>query len=226
EASRDDPGMDAEASRDDLQADEVAVEELLTQLEELEASVDDPDERREVQRAIRLVDKFPGDGVRESIKKFTRRDIAESFVGAILISLPMLLEDGVFEIAEYLLATPWLFAVNAAFVVLIAVSLLYFADIRDVDVHRPIFGVIPRRLLSVLVVAFVTATFMMTLWGRLEGWQDASVALSRICVVWTVASLGAALGDILPGESSGTDINDELDDLGERVGIGDEEGRF
>jgi hypothetical protein len=31
--------------------------------------------------------------------------------------------------------------------------------------------------------------------------------------VWTVASLGAAPGDVLPGESSGDDINDDLRDL-------------
>ena len=66
----------------------------------------------------------------------------------------------------------------------------------------------------------------MTLWGRLEGWNDPAVALSRISVVWTVSAFGAAPGDILPGRSSARDIDDELDDIGERVGIGDEEGLF
>ena len=37
----------------------------------------------------------------------------------------------------------------------------------------------------------------------------------------TVAAFGAALGDILPGESSGDDINDELADIGELVGLTD-----
>ncbi len=40
------------------------------------------------------------------------------------------------------------------------------------------------------------------------------VAVARVSVVWTVASFGAALGDILPGESSGDDINDDLAELG------------
>jgi len=48
------------------------------------------------------------------------------------------------------------------------------------------------------------------MWGRVGNWQEPVVAVARISVVWTVASFGASLGDILPGESSGTDINDDL----------------
>ena len=99
-------------------------------------------------------------------------------------------------------------------------------EFRDIVVTRPLFGIILRRLVSVLVVSFLTATFTMTLWGRLEGWNDPAVALSRISVVWTVSAFGAAPGDILPGRSSARDIDDELGDIGERVGIGDEEGLF
>lgn len=43
------------------------------------------------------------------------------------------------------------------------------------------------------------------------------MAVALISVVWTVALFGAALGDMLPGESSGDDINDDLADLGELV---------
>ena len=77
-----------------------------------------------------------------------------------------------------------------------------------------------------LVVSFLTAAFTITLWGRLRGWSDPAVALSRVSVVWTVSVFGAAPGDILPGESSVRDVDDELGDIGERVGIGDEEGLF
>lgn len=205
----------------------VAVEEILSQLEELEESVDDPEERREVRGAIRLVDRMPGTSVRDGlIRKFTRRDIAEGFVGAILISLPMLVEDGVYDIAEAFLEVPTLFALNVLFTVTMAAGLLYFADFREVRITRPILGFVPRRFLAVLLIGFLTAAFTMTLWGRLDGWSDPAVALSRISVVWTISTFGAALGDILPGESSAEDINDEIDDLGERIGIGDEEGRF
>lgn len=212
---------------DPTPAKTVAVEELRSQLAELEDTVDDPEERREVEQAISLLERLPGgaDGA-DLIRKFTRRDIAEGFVGAILISLPMLVEDGVFEIAEVFLARPALLALNVCFVFATTAGLLYFADFRDVQITRPIFGFIPRRFTAVLVIAFVTAAFTMTLWGRLDGWSDPVVALARIAVVWTLCAFGAALGDLLPGESSAKDINDELDDLGDRLGIGDQEGRF
>jgi uncharacterized membrane protein len=204
----------------------VAVEEIRSQLQALEGALDDPQERREVRRAIRLVDRIPEDSLGDDlIRKFTRRDIAEGFVGAILVSLPMLVEDGVFEIAEAFLADPTLLALNVLFVFGMTAGLLYFADFREVRITRPVFGLIPRRFAAVLLVAFVTAAFTMTLWGRLQ-WSEPVDALARICVVWTVSSFGAALGDILPGESSAKDINDELDELGDRLGIGDEEGRF
>lgn len=209
-----------------VDADEVAVEELRYHLAELEETVDDPAERREVRDALDLVDALPSLGVREQIRKFTRRDVAESFVGSTLVSLPLLVEDGVFDIAAFFLERPTLFLVDAVSIVLLVVVLLYVADFREVHVNRPILGVVPRRLVSVLLVAFVSAAFTMTLWGRVGGWTDPLVALSRIFVVWNVAAFGAGLSDILPGESEGEDINDELDDLGERIGIGDEEGRF
>jgi uncharacterized membrane protein len=206
--------------------DGVAVEDVLNQLEELEETVDDEAEREEVRRAMRLVDSLSPKGVRGTIDKFTRRDIAEAFVGAILISLPMLVEDGVNAIADHLLAAPVLFAINVGFVVTMTAGMLYYAEFRAVEVSRPLFGIIPRRLVAVLAIAFITAAFTMTVWGRLAGWQDPVVALARVSVVWAVACFGAALGDILPGESSGEDINDELDEFGERLGIGDEEGLF
>ncbi len=104
-------------------------------------------------------------------------------------------------------------------------GLPYCAEFRKVAIHRPFFGVLPRRLFAVILVSLLTATFTMTQWGRVEGWSDPVVAAGRMSVVWT-AAFGAALGDILPGESTGEDINDEIDAFGERLGIGDDEGRF
>ncbi|WP_336135962.1 DUF2391 family protein [Natronomonas amylolytica] len=210
----------------EVEANDVGVDDVRSRLEDLEAAVDDEHERREVREAIRLVDRLPTDGVRDRIDKFTRRDIAEAFVGSILISLPMLVEDGVNDIAAHLLAAPSLLFINLAFVVVMTAGMLYYAEFRNVEVSRPLFGIVPRRLVAVLVIAFVTAAFTMTVWGRLDGWTDPAVALARVSVVWAVACFGAALGDILPGESTGADINDELDEFGERLGIGDDEGLF
>lgn len=185
------------------------IDDVLRHLEDLSETVDDEKERKEVRRAISMVETLPFGG---AIEKYTTRDIAQAFVGSIVFSMPFLVEDGVYEIARHLLDTPIFLAANAFFVVFVAAGLLYWSDIRDVRVHRPLFGVVPRRLLGVLVVSFFTATLTMTLWGRLDG-TTAAVAFARVSVVWTAASFGAAVGDILPGHSTGEDINDVVRDM-------------
>ena len=206
--------------------DDVDIERVREQLETLEGTVDESHEQREVRHAIHLLDRLPASSIREGIRKFTRRDIAEAFVGSVLISLPLLVEDGVFDIAAHFVETPVFFLLNTAFIVGMTAGLLYYAEFREVSVHRPVFGIVPRRLLAVMLVSLLSATLMMTLWGRIEPVSEPLVAAGRISVIWTAAAFGAALGDILPGESSGADINDELDAVGDRLGIGDDEGRF
>ncbi len=186
-------------------------------------TVDGADTRREVHdvreqtSTALVVDTFD-----ERIDKYTSRDIAEAFVGSIFFSIPFLVEDGVFDVAAYFLAFrlagfPVFFFVNTAFVLAMVGVLVYWAGPRDVAVSRPLFGFIPRRMVGISAVSFLTAAALMTMWGRVL-WAEPVVAVARVSVVWSVASFGAALGDVLPGESSGDDINDDLDQLGDRVG--------
>lgn len=101
---------------------------------------------------------------------------------------------------------------NTLFVVTLTTGLLYYTDIREVHVTRSILGVAPRRLVGVLAVAAVVAAGMLFTWGRLhEGTPTTAERLSRVTVVWSAAALGAALGDILPGESKGEDLGDIID---------------
>lgn len=208
--------------------DTALIEELNEQFDELAAAVETPAERREVQRLREQTIQAALDNVfGDKIQKYTTRDIAEAFVGSIFFSIPFLVEDGVFDVADYFLAFqvgyfPFFFIVNAVFVVLMILALVYWAGPQDVKMSRPILGFIPRRLVGIGLVSFMTAAALMTMWGRVGNWQDPVVALARISVVWTVASFGAALGDILPGESSGADINDDLAALGDLARDGDD----
>lgn len=204
--------------------DAALMDALYEQFHKLESLVTDPDLRADVQHirertAHAALDTVFGDRV----QKYTSRDIAEAFVGSIFFSIPFLVEDGVFDVAAYFLSFtfgrfPVFFVVNIGFILLMVSALVYWAGPQDVQVSRPLFGVVPRRLLGITVVSFVTVAALMTMWGRVDNWQSPTIAVARITVVWTVASFGAALGDILPGESSGHDINDNLAGLGDRVG--------
>jgi uncharacterized membrane protein len=204
--------------RTDFETDGELIEEIYDRFDTLQESID----RDVTHIRDRTIEAAIDDLVGEQIQKYTSRDIAEAFVGSVFFSIPFLVEDGVFEVASYFLSFqigrfPVYFLVNAAFVVGMISLLVYWAGPKDVTVTRPILGFIPRRLVGIAVVSFLTAAALMTMWGRVDNWADPVDAVARISVVWTVASFGAALGDILPGESSGDDINDDLADLGEQV---------
>lgn len=186
------------------------IDHLFDRLEMLERTVDDPEEREQVRETMRVARRIPGSGTfGRTIDKYTSRDVAETFVGSILVSLPLLVEDGVFDIGEHFAETPPFFVANAAFVVLMTVGLLYWADLQEVKITRPILGVVPRRLVGVLSIAAATSTFTMTLWGRVD-WSDPWTAVCSISVVWVASAFGGALGDILPGESKGEDISQDV----------------
>ncbi|WP_247001015.1 DUF2391 domain-containing protein [Halosolutus gelatinilyticus] len=197
------------------------VDQLLDRLEQLEELVDHPDEREQVRETMAVARRIPGlDAVGRGIRKYTARDMAEAFVGTILLALPLLVEDGVFVIADHFVGTtragiPIYLVGNVAFVVVLTTGLLYWTDIREVNVTNPLFGVVPRRLIGVLAISFLTAAVLLATWGRLAVDDPSPLeAFARITVVWTAGAIGAALGDILPGESAGHDVTIEnLDEI-------------
>lgn len=194
------------ADRGDRDTD---IEDVLDQLEELERTVDSGRERQEVRHTRRMLERLPGSN---QIRKYTGRDVAEGFVGGVLFALPLLVEDGVFAIAEWFVSVsvgpvPVFLVVNVAFITSLVSGLLYYTDIRSVQ-ERPLFGFVPRRLIGTLLISLTVAVGMMFLWGRLEvGDPTPMEALARITVIWAAAALGTVLGDILPGESDGEDLS-------------------
>ncbi len=210
--------LEVSESSDGGKGGEYQIEDVLKQLEELEATVTSSEERLEVQRTKRMLKRLPAS---DRIRKYTTHDIAEGAVGGIVFSLPLLVEDGVFEIAEWFVdfavgPLPLFLAINTLFVIVLTTGLLYATDFRDVQITRPIFGIIPRRLVGALTISFVVAAGLMLMWGRLHEENPTTLEqLARVTVIWAAAALGATLGDILPGESKGTDIADLIGDLGE-----------
>lgn len=194
---------------------EYDIADILQQLDRLEQTVDSEAEHREVQQAKKLAKRVRE---RDYIWKYTSRDIAEGCVGAIVFALPLLVEDGVFEIAEWFVEfgigpIPLFLVINTVFIIILTAGLLYATDIKEVQINNPIFGIIPRRLLGVLFTSFVVAGGMMLMWGRLHEENPTTLEqFARITVIWAAAALGAVLADILPGESKGTDLSELIGD--------------
>lgn len=176
---------------------------LIDRLRELETAVDAPEERRQVRETIRLAHDVPEpSGVfGQVIRGFTRRDKGEALVGSVVFGLPMLVEDGVLAVGAFLAGHPLLLLGQVAFTLALVYSLVYVADFQRVEITNPYFGIVPRRLAWVLAIAYATAFVLMTAWGRVT-WADPWVDLCRVTVTFTAMSVGAALGDILPGSST------------------------
>lgn len=207
--------------RAECDPEDTDLEAVFTQLTELEETITTPEQHRELRETKQLLEALPETGFFDNqIDKYTSRDMGEAAVGSIVFALPLLVEDGVFEIAthfvEFVVAgVPVFFIANVLFVCGLATGVIYGVDVREVRITNPIFGFIPRRLVGVLGVSLLTTAVLMAMWGRLFVDDPSTVAMAaRIAVIWTAAALGASLGDILPGESKGADLT--LGALGDR----------
>ncbi len=191
------PELEEEGSILDEQPD---IDTVLEHLEELEETVDSEDEQKKVRRTIHLVESISPD---ETLNKYTTRDVAQTFVGGILLSLPLLVEDGVFEIAKWLTETvvvgvPVFLTLNVIFIIFLTYGLIYWSDFCPVRLKK-IQGIFPRRLVAVLLISLFTATSLIVLWGRhVVGDPTPLEIFGRISVIWAATAFGGALGDILP----------------------------
>lgn len=175
--------------------------DLIDEIEEIGDAVADPAAREQIREAVDLAVEVQASqhGVfGRVIHGFDRADAAEALLGSVLFGIPMLVEGGTQEVGEFLADRPLLLFGTYAFAVGLTVAILYIAEIQDVRVKNPILGVLPRRLVAVLLIPLLVALVMMTAWGRAD-WATPWLAFSQVSVAYTPMVIGAALGDILPG---------------------------
>jgi uncharacterized membrane protein len=180
--------------------EEADMGDVFDELEELEEMIDDEAAREQVEEAMRVAVEAGQSGgtFGRVIWGYDRADLAEGLLGSLLFGIPMAVEGGTGEVGTFLAARPLLLVATAVVTVGVVVGILYVAEFQDIRVHRPFFGIIPRRLLGVMSVSLVTAAVLLTAWGRVE-WAEPWLALANVVVAWVPMSVGAALGDILPG---------------------------
>lgn len=187
-----------ERSPDEPPVASPGLDDLLDELETLEETVDNSAEREQVRETMRVARRVELGAFGRVIRGFDRHDAAEAFVGSVLLGVPMAVEEGTFESGTFLAAHPLAFVGTLLATVGLVVGVLYVAEIQQVEIHKPLFGVVPRRLLGVLTISYVTAVVMLTTWGRIE-WADPWLAVCQTTVAFAPMAVGAALGDILPG---------------------------
>lgn len=176
------------------------VSELFDELEELEEMTDDPALLDHLDDLMELAGEVQEGGTfGQVIYGFDRHDVAEAFLGSLLFGIPMAVEGGTNEAGAFIATHIGYFLLSVIGTIALVYGILYVAEIQDVRVSNPILGIVPRRFAGVLGVAFVTATLILTIWGRVDWAADPWVALCTVAVAVVPMSIGAALGDILPG---------------------------
>jgi len=174
--------------------------DLFEELEELEALVQSDRAREKVRETMQVALAASGNTgtFGRIVRGFDRADLAEALLGSVLFGIPMAVEGGTQEVGAFVATRPTMLVGTLVFGVAIVIGILYVADIQDVRIHQPIFGVIPRRLVGVFGISFLTAAVLLTAWGRID-WAFPTVAIANILVAFVPMSIGAALGDIVPG---------------------------
>lgn len=174
--------------------------DLFDELQELEALVVSDAAREQVRETMRvaMAASATASPFGRVIRGFDRGDLAEALLGSLLFGIPMAVEGGTQEVAAFLAGHPGALGATFLFAVGMVIGIIYVADIQDVRIYKPIFGVLPRRLVGVIGVSFLTAVCLLTVWGRVD-WATPWLALANAVVAFVPMSIGAALGDLLPG---------------------------
>jgi uncharacterized membrane protein len=174
--------------------------DLFDELEGLEAAVETPAARERVRETMRvaMVASASTGPFGRVIRGYDRADLTETLLGSLLFGIPMAVEGGTQEVGTYLASHLGYLVGTVLFAVALVIGIVYVADFQDVRIHRPLFGVIPRRLVGVVGVSFLTAVLLLTAWGRVD-WGMPRLALANAVVAFVPMSIGAALGDLLPG---------------------------
>ncbi|ELZ25681.1 hypothetical protein C475_09489 [Halosimplex carlsbadense 2-9-1] len=192
-------GDDGAPDLGDVDEDDPDMGDLFDELAELEETVDSEAEREQVRETMRTameVQETPVFG--RVVFGFDRSDAAEALLGSLLFGIPMFVEGGTYDVGLYLSGHPFYFLLTNALTLALVTGILYVADFQDVRVYQPIFGFLPRKFLGVLTIPLVTAAVVMTVWGMID-WTDPWLAVCQVAVALVPMSIGAALGDLLPG---------------------------
>jgi uncharacterized membrane protein len=187
------------ASRQRDRGDQPDVADLIEDLEDLAEEVEDPEAREDIEETITVARRVTYPSVfGRVIRGFDAADAAEAFVGSVVFGIPMIIESGTLEIGAFIAHRPVYYLGTVLFGVGVVTGLLYVAEIQHVEIHDPLFGVVPRRLAGVLGIAALTSLVLMTAWGRVD-WGQPRVASAQVTIVFVGMAIGGALGDILPG---------------------------
>ncbi|MCH8004103.1 MAG: DUF2391 family protein [Nanoarchaeota archaeon] len=126
--------------------------------------------------------------------RFAFKDIAQQIVGATILSAPFAVTEEVWNLANNL--NP----VNIMFIIIITVMfdilLFYYTKYQRTEDKK--FLELPKRIISLLIVTYVTSAVVLTIFGVIGGQiQDTFWAMKLIVMVGLFANIGAGTADLI-----------------------------
>lgn len=171
----------------DASDEEEAIEELVEELESVEATVESGRHRRTILRTQALLRRLA------HRPRFGFDDLAQQIVGAFILSAPFVVTEEVWSLAT---SMSWVqTSITVLMVLSIGYGTLYRAEDRDVRSELTLLGV-PLRYLSLIVISYgAVVTLAMVL--DAPDTFDASpvVTFKAICIGAIFSVVGAATAD-------------------------------
>ncbi len=131
------------------------------------------------------------------LERFGFDDLAQQVVGAFLFSAPFSVTEEVWRLANNL--TPFRVALIIFFTVFVSTLIIYYTKFQRVakeDIGKPYIH-IPKRLVSLFIVSYSCAFFVLWLFGVIGYITDPYWIFKLVVFVSFFSSLGAATADIL-----------------------------
>jgi uncharacterized membrane protein len=173
------------------------MQDVIEDLEDLERMVDDDDEREHVREARRAAEEAREPGVLGRFRRgFGLRDAGEAVIGGFVFGVPMIVEDGTYEVGRYIANDPPSLLITILFGGSLILGILHAGGFEQVKEDR-LFGLVPLRLVGILGISVGLAVGLLTIWGQID-WSDPVVAGSQTAVVAIAMGVGGSVGDILP----------------------------
>ncbi len=143
---------------------------------------------------ISLVKNIPN----KKLERFGFDDLAQQIVGAFLFSSPFAVTEEVWRLANGLTFFRLIFLIF--FTVFVTTLIIYYTKFQRVakeDIGKPYIH-IPKRLLSLFVVSYSSAFFILWMFGVIGGQITNLYWIFKLVVfVSFFSSIGAATADIL-----------------------------
>ena len=182
-----------EASKDidEIQED---VDEIQEDVDEIQEDVgeiqEDFEEIKKGQKS--LLKRLSGRLVPE---EFAWDDLAQQIVGAIILSTPLAVTEEVWMLSQEL--DPARLLAIVAITLVFNILLIYYTKYQIVK-EQKILSFIPLRLLSQLLVSYISAATMLYVFGIIGGQVSGTLEIFKLIVfVGLFANIGAGTADLL-----------------------------